>query len=73
MANKTERFRTLPPLDRVPEAVREEVEALIEEFFDSDCDWIRRVEIRHRLIELEEKAPEIIPAYESELKKVLAT
>ncbi len=59
-------------LDRVPEAVRAEVEALVAEFHAPETPWTRRVEIRHRLIELEETEPEIVDAYFNELKRVLA-
>ena len=68
----TESFPCGCPLDRVPEAVRDEVETLVEEFSADNTEWTRRVEIRHRLIELEEQVPEIIHAYESDLKRVLA-
>ena len=59
-------------LDLVPEPVRDEVEELVCEFHAAGTDWQRRVQIRHRLIELEEQEPAIITAYESELKRVLA-
>jgi DMSO/TMAO reductase YedYZ heme-binding membrane subunit len=59
-------------LDLVPEPVRDEVETLVREFHAEGTDWQRRVEIRHRLVELEEEEPAIIHAYEQELKQVLA-
>lgn len=59
-------------LDLVPEPVRDEVEELVREFYEEETDWQRRVEIRHRLVELEELEPAIVRAYESELKRVLA-
>lgn len=59
-------------LDQVPEPVRNEVELLFAEFNDSETDWIRRVEIRHRLIALEKREPKITDAYPVELKQVLA-
>ncbi|MDH3982399.1 MAG: hypothetical protein OES84_05790, partial [Kiritimatiellaceae bacterium] len=68
-----ESFPSGCPLDRVPEKIRDEVERLVGEFYAPGTEWTRRVEIRHRLIELEELEPEIIQAYESELKRVLAT
>ncbi len=58
--------------DLVPEAVRAEVESLVEEFLVPGTDWVRRTEIRHRLVELEETQPEIIDAYSSDLQQVLA-
>ena len=58
-------------LDLVPDAIRREVEQLIGEFQDSCSDWVRRADIRHRLVELEEENPEIIEAFEDELKIVL--
>ena len=71
-ARMTESFPSGCALDRVPEAVRTEVEALVAEFVAPETPWTRRAEIRHRLIELEEQVPEVIPAYEEELKRVLA-
>jgi len=68
----SESFPTGCALDRIPEPVRTEVEDLVAEFHSAETEWPRRAEIRHRLIELEEQQPEIIPAFESELKKVLA-
>ncbi len=59
-------------LDRVPEPVREEVERLVVEFDTRATDWVRRTEIRHRLVELEVAQPEIIEAYSKELSRVLA-
>ncbi len=58
--------------DAVPEAVRAEVEALIDEFRAPATGWVRRAEIRHRLVELEADAPEIIAAYSDDLHDVLA-
>lgn len=58
--------------DVVPEPVREEVENLVVEFQQPGTDWVRRTEIRHRLIELEESQPEIIEAYAEDLRRVLA-
>ena len=60
-------------MDLIPESVRNEVEALVMEFHAAGADWVRRTEIRHRLIELEEYQPEIIKAYSEELRQVLAT
>lgn len=59
-------------LDRVPEPVREEVERLVAEFHAHGSDWVRRTEIRHRLVELETLQPEIIEAYSEDLTRVLA-
>lgn len=59
-------------LDRVPEEVRDEVERLVAEFHAPKTEWPRRVEIRHHLVELEEIEPEIILAFEDDLKRVLA-
>lgn len=59
-------------LDAVPEPVREEVEKLVCEFHAPGTDWVRRSEIRHRLVELEELQPEIIEAYSDDLHDVLA-
>lgn len=58
--------------DAVPEPVRNEVEGLVSEFQSPDTNWIRRTEIRHRLVELEDCQPEIIEAYADELHDVLA-
>ncbi len=66
-----ESFPSGCPLDQVPEKVRDEVEELVAEFHASGIEWTRRVEIRHRLVELEEEEPDIVLAYESELKDVL--
>lgn len=68
-------FQSFPTgcmLDQIPEPVRVEVELLVREFHASRTDWIRRVEIRRRLIELEEAQPEIIEAYAEDLNRVLA-
>lgn len=58
--------------DLVPEPVRDEVEGLVAEFSDAATDWVRRIEIRHSLLELEEREPTIIDAYAAELRQVLA-
>lgn len=68
----TDSFPSGCPLDRVPDKVREEVESLVAEFHASGTEWQRRVEIRHRLVELEEREPEIIETYAAELKQVLS-
>ncbi len=59
-------------LDSIPEPVRKEVERLVAEFHAAGTDWVRRTEIRHRLVELEERQPEIKQAYSADLKQVLA-
>lgn len=59
-------------MDVIPEPVRKEVENLVSEFHAPGTDWVRRTEIRHRLIELEEHQPEIIEAYSDDLSQVLA-
>ncbi|VGO12929.1 hypothetical protein PDESU_01483 [Pontiella desulfatans] len=59
-------------LDCIPRNVRTEVEALVDEFHAPGTDWTRRVAIRHRLVALEEEEPEIIKAFEDDLKAVLA-
>lgn len=58
-------------MDRIPEKYRTEVEDLVEEFHAPQTDWVRRTDIRHRLVELEGLEPEIIEAYASELRCVL--
>jgi len=67
-----ESFPTGCVLDVIPEPVRMEVESLVLEFHMPGTDWVRRTEIRHRLVELEEKQPEIIEAYSCDLRQVLA-
>lgn len=59
-------------LDSIPVTVRTEVESLVWEFHAAGTDWTRRGAIRRRLVQLEEEEPEIIDAYEAELKEVLA-
>lgn len=59
-------------MDEVPDKIRNEVEALVAEFHATETDWVRRVEIRHRLVELEEEEPKIVEAYSDELRQVLA-
>lgn len=59
-------------LDVIPEPVRVEVELLVWEFHSVRTDWVRRLEIRRRLVELEERQPEIIEAYAEDLHEVLA-
>jgi hypothetical protein len=58
--------------DRIPREIRTEVESLVYEFHLPGTEWTRRVAIRHRLVELEIEEPEIIDAYEEDLKCVLA-
>ena len=59
-------------LDCIPAEIRSEVESLVYEFHASGTGWVRRGAIRRRLVQLEEEEPEIITAYEEELKEVLA-
>ena len=70
-ARLRESFPAGCPQDLVPAALREEVEALIDEFVSGGSDWVRRNEIRHRLIELQECSPAIREAYRCELCRVL--
>lgn len=58
--------------DIIPESVRMEVESLVLEFHAVGTDWVRRTEIRHRLMELEESQPELAEAYSDDLSQVLA-
>ncbi|WP_372808993.1 hypothetical protein [Pontiella sp.] len=58
--------------DRIPRDIRAEVELLVHEFHAPGTEWTRRVAIRHRLVELENEVPEIVDAYEEDLKCVLA-
>lgn len=58
--------------DCVPPKIRTEVESLIYEFHAPGTEWPRRAAIRRYLMELEGRTPEIIEAYEEELKNVLA-
>ena len=55
-------------LDLIPP----EVWQLLAEFHRPATEWMRRTEIRHRLIELEDRRPEITEAFLDELKAVLA-
>ncbi|MDF7825740.1 hypothetical protein P4B35_17055 [Pontiellaceae bacterium B12227] len=59
-------------MDQIPPKIRTEVESLVHEFHAPGTDWTRRGAIRRRLVQLEEEKPEIIEAYEEELKEVLA-
>ena len=59
-------------IDQISPKIRTEEESLVYEFYAPGTDWTRRGTIRRRLIRLEEDEPEIVEAYEQELKEVLA-